>query len=310
MIGTRPGVQTTTPATTRPATPAHPADLELLWVSPAGDTKIGVEMRGGIGAGLAHRYGGDLLIPLRPDRPTMIANFVETLDGVVSMDAGRSGGGDVSGFNQADRLVMGLLRALADVVLVGAGTLRGSGVPGRTPALAFPAAAAEFAALRSRLGLAPNPTTLVVSATGDVDPHHPAFGSEAMPIAVAGPAEAMARLRKSGLPAHVRIEPISSRHDIGGEISALAARMGARLVLSEAGPHLMAELVSGGSVDELFLTISPQLAGRDAASRRLSMLEGVSLWPNTPRWLRLRSTRRAGDHVFLRYEFEESSDGR
>ena len=70
-------------------------------------------------------YGGDLRFPEHDDRPYVIGNFVSTLDGVVSFEIpGKSGGGDISGFNEADRFIMGLLRASADAVIVGSGTLR------------------------------------------------------------------------------------------------------------------------------------------------------------------------------------------
>src|SRR5439155_1731210 len=70
-------------------------------------------------------YGGDLRFPsARGGRPYVIGNFVSTLDGVVSYEIpGQSGGGDISGFNEGDRFIMGLLRASADAVIVGAGTL-------------------------------------------------------------------------------------------------------------------------------------------------------------------------------------------
>jgi hypothetical protein len=70
-------------------------------------------------------YGGDLRFLAYDDRPYVIGNFVSTLDGVVSFEIpGKSGGGDISGFNEADRFIMGLLRASADAVVVGARTLR------------------------------------------------------------------------------------------------------------------------------------------------------------------------------------------
>jgi hypothetical protein len=69
-------------------------------------------------------YGGDLRFPAHGDRPYVIGNFVSTLDGVVSFEIpGKSGGGDISGFNEADRFTMGLLRASADAAIVGARTL-------------------------------------------------------------------------------------------------------------------------------------------------------------------------------------------
>src|SRR5229473_2055769 len=74
---------------------------------------------------LAAMYGGDLRFPAPGSgRPYVIGNFVNTLDGVVSYEIpGKSGGGDISGFNEGDRFIMGLLRASADAVIVGAATL-------------------------------------------------------------------------------------------------------------------------------------------------------------------------------------------
>src|SRR5579863_8673790 len=74
---------------------------------------------------LRERYDGDLHFSASPAaRPLVIANFVSTLDGVVSYKIeGKSGGSTISGSNPADKFVMGLLRASADAVMVGAGTL-------------------------------------------------------------------------------------------------------------------------------------------------------------------------------------------
>src|ERR1700686_5286480 len=73
---------------------------------------------------LARLYGC-LRMPLPRSRPHVFSNFVTTLDGVVSLNVkGHASGGDISGFSVQDRMVMGLLRAVADVVIVGSGTLR------------------------------------------------------------------------------------------------------------------------------------------------------------------------------------------
>src|SRR5580704_14884134 len=75
---------------------------------------------------LRELYDGDLHFR-KPTaaRPFVIANFVSTLDGVVSYKIkGKSGGSAISASNSADRFIMGLLRASADAVIVGAGTLR------------------------------------------------------------------------------------------------------------------------------------------------------------------------------------------
>src|SRR4051794_39891947 len=77
-------------------------------------------------AALANLYG-----PLRLDRSQpglhVAANFVSTLDGVASLAVpGQAGGGPISGFNRHDLFCMALLRAVADAVVLGAGSLRES----------------------------------------------------------------------------------------------------------------------------------------------------------------------------------------
>ncbi len=74
---------------------------------------------------LREMYDGDLRFRASSaGRPYVIANFVSTLDGVVSYAIkGKSSGSTISGSNPADRFIMGLLRASVDAVMVGAGTL-------------------------------------------------------------------------------------------------------------------------------------------------------------------------------------------
>jgi riboflavin biosynthesis pyrimidine reductase len=75
---------------------------------------------------------------------------------------------------------------------------------------------------------------------------------------------------------------------------------GCSVVLTEAGPSIFGSLVASRLVDELFLTVSPVLAGR-GASGRLGLVEGVELIPETRTAGRLRSVRAHGSHLFLRY---------
>jgi riboflavin biosynthesis pyrimidine reductase len=262
-------------------------------------------VRAGLPEDLRRAYDGDLAIPLRDDRPTVIANFVETLDGAVALDRdGRSDGGDVSGFSPTDRFVMGLLRAMADVVLVGAGTIRASSGSGWTAARVFPGAAEAYRELRARLGLAADPTTLIATARGDLDPSHPAFQEVGPPIVIAAPPVAADRLRGLGFRDRIRIESVGDGDVVpSGALIDLAGRLGARIVLTEGGPHVLAGLASAGRLDELFLTMAPQLVGRDASAQRLALIEGAALGSENDRWGRLASVRRAGDHLFLRYRF-------
>ncbi len=68
----------------------------------------------------------------------------------------------------------------------------------------------------------------------------------------------------------------------------------------------MGELVKAGLVDEMFVTLSPLLAGRNK-EYRMGMVEGVELLPKTPVWSRLLSARRHGDFLFLRYRLPRPS---
>ena len=295
------------PSDARPsrAAPRGTDPLERLFDRPVPSAR---HVRGTLTRALAAAYDGDLAIPLRPDRPTVVANFVETLDGVVAFDRdGRTGGGEVSGFSTTDRFVMGLLRALADVVLVGGATIRSSKRAAWTPASISPAAGDEYAALRASLGLAMTPTTLIATSSGDLDPQHPVFGDPGQPIIVAGPPAAADRLVRLRLPSHVEIERLAGDGIRGiRDLIHAAGSHEARLVVSEAGPRLFGELLRADRVDELFLTVAPQLAGRADPGARLGLVEGIALWPGMARWARLASARRAGDHLFLRYRFEET----
>src|SRR5437588_12385149 len=98
---------------------------------------------------LGELHEGALAIP----EGGVYANFVGSIDGIVALEAGTApSGGIISGRNEADRFVMGLLRAFADAVLVGAGTVRAEGGKAMwTPEYIYPAAANAFAVLRGAL---------------------------------------------------------------------------------------------------------------------------------------------------------------
>jgi riboflavin biosynthesis pyrimidine reductase len=114
------------------------------------------------------------------------------------------------------------------------------------------------------------------------------------------------QLSRLAFPPHVEIVGLIDADSIPIErlIAFLEAR-GFRLVVSEAGPALFGELLVAGVVDELFLTVAPQLVGRSAQVERLSLIEGVALSP-AARWGRLRSLMRSSDHLFLRYRLSHT----
>ncbi|NJD28273.1 MAG: hypothetical protein FIA92_08240 [Chloroflexi bacterium] len=279
--------------------------LELLWEALPADR---AEIRGGgLPPELARRYGGPLLVGLRPDRPTVIANLVSTIDGIVALGPGElSGGRVVSGSHEPDRFVMALLRALADVVLVGAGTLRQSSSQRWTAEHLQPKLAPAFEDWRRAMGLAPRPMTVIVTTSGDIPVEHPGLTSPDIRVVVATSLDGARRLAHRGLTDNISLEVLGGAGALDGASSLDAAaivelvgRLGARVALAEGGPHALGELVGADLVDELFLTVSPQLVGR-ADPARLGLVEGVAVPPGS-RWQELASVRRSTDHLFLRY---------
>ena len=219
--------------------PAGPGQLDLPALYAYPDRTAG---RGGAG----DPGGGD-----GPDcegRPWVRASMIESADGAAAVD-GLSGG--LGG--AADREVFGLLRALAGVILVGAGTARAERY---RPARVAP----RWAALRA--GRPGPPPIAVLSARLDLDPDGPL-------LAGAPGGVRTIVITSESAPADRRAT-IARRADviIGGEhkvsaaaaVSALAGR-GYREILAEGGPHLLGQLAATGLIDELCVTISPVLAG-------------------------------------------------
>ena len=237
----------------------------------------------------------------------MVANFVSTLDGVVAFDADESsGGGEVSGFFDPDRFVMGLLRAMADVVLVGAGTVRAAPTHEWTARRVHRPSSALYAEWRSRMGVpSSQPTTIVATAAGSLDPRHPGLSAPDVPVIVATTQAGGRRLETAGLAPNVRIEIAGTGDRVAANrLVEIAGSIGARLILCEGGPHLIGDLLGAGLLDELFLTIAPQIAGRDDQTHRLGLIQGTAFSVAGAPWAGLASVRRADDHLFLRYRFE------
>ena len=230
--------------------------------------------------------------------PVVYSNFVSSLDGVVTLGSKPSAGSIISGKVPADRFLMGLLRACADAVVIGAGTMRGT--PGHlwTPAHVYPDLATEFTALRSALGRAMEPQLVVVTASGDIDAAHPALVRGAIVLTTADGAKAIGHR----LPSTCEVVAMGKGKGIEvGEAIAELRNRGFRVLLTEGGPHLVGQLIEGGLLDEAFLTVSPVIAGRQDGDKRLGMVEGVELLPDHGVWSSLLSARRHGDHLFLRY---------
>lgn len=275
--------------------------LESLFDVEAGrDIRLPPEL-----AGVYGRIG----FPSITGQPYVIANFVTTLDGVASLGiTGQAGGGPISGFNPHDRMVMGLLRAVADAVVVGAGTMRS--VPNHiwTAELACPALALSYAALRRSLGKPPWPLNVIVTGRGEIDPRLPVFQS-GVPVLIVTNKSGATRLRALAFSPSVKVIATQDPGRLKPQsvLAAVSDTQAAEVVLVEGGPHLLADFFADSSVDEQFLTLAPQLAGRDDSGRRPGMVAGRLFAPERPLWAKLISVKRGGDHLYLRYAFARAN---
>jgi riboflavin biosynthesis pyrimidine reductase len=248
---------------------------------------------------LAELYDGGLAI----NDGRIYANFVSSIDGIVALEGGTApSGGIISGRNEADRFVMGLLRAFADAVLVGAGTVRAEGGKALwTPDYIFPAAAEAFAELRRALKREKAPRLVIVAGIRDLDPSQRALEIGALVLT----STAAARRFRAALPKTCEVRAISDRDPIDVEDIFKALRAdGYRTILSEGGPLLFGQLVSNDRVDELFLTVSPVLEGQKS-DQSFGLIRGVD-FGRTPKRSRLLSARRHESHLFLRYQLEHA----
>jgi riboflavin-specific deaminase-like protein len=216
-------------------------------------------------------------------RPWLRANMVASADGAATA-GGRSGG--LSG--EADRQVFSVLRGLADVVLVGAATVRREeyGPPKAKP---------QYAERRAAAGQAPAPVIAIVSGSLDLDFTSKLFAAATTtPIVITAAAAPPGRMAAAGAVADVVVAG-DERVDLSAAADALAGR-GYRRMLTEGGPHLLSQLVAAGLVDELCLTIAPLMVGGDVALR---IVAGAQLDPPMP--LHLAHLLEDANFLFARY---------
>jgi riboflavin biosynthesis pyrimidine reductase len=271
-----------------------------------GAPEFDVLVASGPGArGAAERpYGGALEFPPAP-RPYVVVNFVASIDGVASLGvADGTDSSKLSGGSRADRYLMALLRARADVTVIGAGTLRAT--PGHQwvpSAVAGDQAALDEAYRAERNGTSEPAPLVIVSGSGNL-PAHMALDAPATSTAVLTDAAGAARVRR----AHPLVSVIEVKRedqmDGTALISAVTGAFGGGVVLCEGGPTLFGQLLAGGAVQELFLTVSPRIAGRKHDQPRPGVVDGWTADPNALLPARLVSLHRAQDHLFLRYSLE------
>jgi riboflavin-specific deaminase-like protein len=202
-----------------------------------------------------------------PGRPYLVLNMISTLDGKATIDWRTRGlSSDV------DRALFHQLRTQADAVMVGAGTAR-------TERYGRMAKTDELREKRRREGLEPEPLAVIVSARLDLPADLPLLQEPAQRVVIATASDT----ELLGVTAQVEYLRV------GDDLALMAARLreeyGVRSVLCEGGPTLNSHLLAADLVDELFLSLSPKLAGGAAALTIVAGRELVEPAELEPVWV-------------------------
>jgi riboflavin biosynthesis pyrimidine reductase len=218
-------------------------------------------------------------------RPYVVLNMASTADGRGSI-GGRSG--PIG--NRADRELFHGLRSVVDAVMAGASTVRveryGRIIPRE-----------GTRRLRRGRGLSEEPLACIVSGRLSLSADIPLLGERAARVVIVTPSQAS--LPESfGHIDYVRASR-AGRLDLRQALAELRERLAVRTLLCEGGPHLNAQLLAAGLVDELFLSLSPMLAGDEHGGEALRILAGASL--EQPVELELLAALESESHLFLRY---------
>lgn len=210
------------------------------------------------------------------------ANMITSVDGA-SACGGRSGGLS----SRADKRVFDVLRGLADVVVVGAQTVRAEGYDALR-------AKPSYANRRELAGQALAPVLAIVTHTAELDLGGPLFADRARrPTIVTSASVATERLDSLRGVADVLVAG-GDRVDLVAAFDALATTHGPR-VLCEGGPRLLHQVVAAGLLDELCLTLAPLLTAGDASR----LMNGPTF--DVPVRLRLASLLEENGSLFARY---------
>jgi riboflavin biosynthesis pyrimidine reductase len=217
-------------------------------------------------------------------RPWVLVNMIATIDGATSVDgvSGPLGGAP-------DKRVFGAVRAVADVILVAAGTVRAERYGPPQPSDAVRAA-------RSARGQSPTPRLAIVTRSLDLDLDGRIFADAepgAKPIIVTTSSAPSERRTAATRVAEV-VEAGADGVEMRPCLAALHG-MGARVVLCEGGPSLVGQLVADDLVDEQCLTLAPLLASGDSAR----LAHGAT--PDAPRRMRVDRILEEDSLVFCRY---------
>lgn len=264
-------------------------------------------------------YDGDLYFPTPSlERPFVIANFVSTLDGVASYEIkGQADGSAISGNNTADRFIMGLLRASADAIIVGAHTIHDASPDALwIPEYTYPDARHLYADYRTNVLHKPEyPLLVVVSASGRLELDRAIFrttGIRTVVITTSAGRDILAKAGATKLPT-VQIHALDEGSRTITPVAILRllyAQLDVRRLLHEGGPTLFGQFLAAEVVDELFLTLSPQIAGRNLDAIRPGIVQGTEFLPDRAPWFQLLSVKQSAEHLYLRYQNNGGSSPR
>jgi riboflavin biosynthesis pyrimidine reductase len=264
------------------------------------------------------RYGKLGFPPAPPSRPWVYSNFVQSLDGIVSL-LGEYASGQYISQSREDRWLMDLLRAHADGIIMGMATLteerRLRGPESR--GIVFQVVEPGMQALRGRLGKKRERNIFVTRAT-DLDlSQYKVFDGDVVDAAIVTSPGGGDRLRAQGKHPHVDIVTAGEGEnlDLPTAIANLRQELGIEYLLCEGGPSLYGSLARADLIDDKFLTVSPLEVGQLAppeqprlpSEEKIKALMRPTIFggrgftrDNMSRWQWL-SCRKAGDHQFNRY---------
>jgi riboflavin biosynthesis pyrimidine reductase len=262
---------------------------------------------------------GNFALPAPPnDRPLVFTNFVQSLDGIVSLLGKHASGAEISQ-SRADRWLMDLLRTHADALIMGMNTLReeqrNRGPESR--GIVFQAVEPGLLRLRRKLGKG-RQRNIFVTRSVDLDlSRWKVFDGDVVDVTVVTSPAGADRLRARSTHPHVSVIAAGKGEsiDVATAIRELRQKLGIRYLLCEGGPTLYGTLARADLIDEKFLTVSPVETGQIVPSNqerlpseqrispllRPTILSGPGFTQETMTHWAWLSCRKSGDHQFHRF---------
>ena len=223
-------------------------------------------------------------------KPYTVINAVATLDGKAALEGRSSPIGSA-----LDRLIMRNLRCAVDGVLVGTGTLRAEDLELGVPQ--------ELVERRRENGLDDQPLWIILMGNSPLPKQRRLYrqphGNKDVKLLVLGPPGAQSET----IPKRATFRALSAgategRPEPREVLEILAEKFGVRRLLVEGGPTVNYSFLSGGHVEELFLTLAPKISGESSAP---TIVAGAAALPSGEQDARLLSAHTAGGELYLRY---------